>query len=260
MSSLPLPRSFISSYTHLPSPFVELVLGLGVLYFLVTSKLKTKERCLAFGYSMSSVHAAVVGGYALWLIYAKGALSGCIGWREEDDWTFAHVMVAYMLVDATFVAGRFSSWDIVAHHLVSAVGIALAHELKLGHGMCVRFALTELSTLPLNYCWRIKRDLEKRREVWSQLPPEVKVSSLAPSTGKLAGAGVVLLLTYLATRILTIPEMCLTCYPQLWTHRIPFVRAFGLVASTYMMGMNVFWFSKLLKLTLDAARGKQKVA
>jgi TLC domain len=203
------------------------------------------RRYLAWSYVVSALHALYVGPYALWLLLTTSARYHCIAPIEGGDWTLIEVMGAYLLADTLCVALWLSPREIIAHHVTSLVSLGIAHAFGIGYGVVLRFAMTELSTLPLNACWLLK--------------PEADGPPPSPTrTRALSYAGALLVLVYFATRVATIPEMLLVCYPQIW-HQLPrWIGVPSVVALAYMMGMNVVWFWKICRRVYAATRPTER--
>jgi hypothetical protein len=196
--------------------------------------LRTSRSYLTWSYVVSTLHALYIGPYALWLLLTTSARDFCVAPLEGSDWALTEVMGAYLLADTLCVALWLSPWEIIVHHVASLVTLFVAYRYGIGYGVVLRFAMTEMSTLPLNICWLLKPDAGD--------PPASPVRARV-----LKYAGGLLVAIYFATRVATIPEMVLVCYPQIW-HELPrWIAVPSVFALAYMMGMNVVWFYKICR-------------
>ena len=218
----------------IPHPFLEIFTLISFIYLFSFVYFKNKNKYLAFSYILSSIHALMAGGYGLYMIIATDILDRCVIGTMDDNWLLAHIMVAYLLADALYVAMWLSPISIVGHHLVASIGIALASKMGLGYGIFIRFALTELSTLPLNMCWYLN----------DKKSMHFKIS------------GSILIIIYFLTRIIFVPEMLYTCYPEMW-YTLPWsLFLFGMISVGFMMFLNIFWFVKIIKRVIGSRKVK----
>jgi hypothetical protein len=256
----------------LPTPFTELFITLCAWYLTSWRLLGDKKRYLELSFVASTLHAACVGGYALYVLSTTDKYQTCIAPRAGDDWTYAYVMVAYLLADVLCVALWCSPRDIVAHHLIAALGLYLASTHDVAHGLGLRFALTELGTVPLNVCWYLKKQLDALEEEARQQPEEVVKTSSGgrgttwtstftasphpPSSHScrkerlqryLKASAIVLLVVYFLVRVASIPELVYRCYPQIVSVLPLYLSVFGLISVSYMQYMNVVWFLGLVR-------------
>lgn len=115
-----------------------------------------------FTRTMSTVHAIVVSSLALRMIWVYGnALqnwdfcevypTGC-----EEAFTIYKIMLAYLLNDALYLYLNQVERDYLltlAHHLVGGASMYMFIVTERVHYNGIYYALTELSTIPLNIAW-----------------------------------------------------------------------------------------------------------
>ena len=201
--------------------FVLLIPLYGIVYLF------NKKQYLVFAYIVSTIHALIVGCWGLWLLRDKDITERCLVDAPTDNWLLIHIIIAYLLADAICVVIWHSKYDIVVHHLLSACGLIIASHYRIGYGICVRFAITELSTIPLNICWYLRK---------------------RPNTSKyvLGLAASILIIIFFLVRILPIPNMLQQCYPQLWQHTQLPLFFLSIHTITYMLVMNIVWFYRIV--------------
>jgi len=247
-----------------PSPFTEIFLAIVCFYVVVRRFTPKKEDYLNVSYLISTLHAGAVGWYG-WNMLRNG-------WYDKDciivplfnatpvgfgidtlrqhgvalnsgvDWAVVHVMLAYLLADTICVALWYSPRAIVAHHVVSSIGLIICLYFNIGYGMALRMARTETATVALNICWWLKKKADKHRPVsdYDNLPTQsldvlYKFCCL------------ILIGLYFETRVWSIPEVVRNCYPQIMSELPPYLNLFAIASVAYMQAMNVYWWCMLVK-------------
>lgn len=245
-----------------PQPSTSIFISLLILYYIARRIIREDKQYLLFSYVISTLHAFLVGVYGWYKLmdgwYEKTCIftpnitlitqdqlnhqnlmsSNLLDNKHIPDWTFVHVMVAYMMADTICVAMWHSPRSIVAHHLIASVGLSICYYFNIGYGLALRMALTETATVMLNICWYLKR-AEKDTNTRAKNDIVFKICV------------VLLILLYGYTRVWSIPEIVRKCYPEMIDVLPWYLAVFGIVVMSYMQAMNVYWWLQIVKRAIS---------
>jgi hypothetical protein len=196
---------------------------------LITTILLNRSKLLWVSFILSTFHAILVGLYGWYGLYFEDS---CLGGRPfERDYSMVDVTIGYLICDLFFVALWLSPKSIIIHHIISIIGLSMGRYIGLGYGIYLSFLRTEISTIPLNICWAMKK-LKMGRGMNIYI------------------AGMSLILSYFFFRILAIKWLVYDCVPEIYNQLPPLWSIPGSLIILANACMNILWFYQIIQKVL----------
>jgi hypothetical protein len=200
-----------------------------VLFIVRESSWNIKQNMLIASFILSTIHAIIVGLYGLIeLPYQDSCLSAP---SFSKDYTILELTMGYLISDLIFVAWHQSPKSIIFHHIFSTFGLGLGRYFGLGYGLGMTFLRTEISTIPLNICWFMKKaNKDKGISMWIM--------------------GAILLLSYFLFRILAIKWVVYDCVSELYSFLPWYLSLPGIFVILFNSVANCKWYIQIINKLL----------
>lgn len=190
---------------------------------------KRKSNLLLWSFVLSTIHALIAGLYGLINLPYEQSCLGAPSFSK--NYTILEFTAGYLISDLICVAWHQSPKTIIFHHIFSSAGLFLGRYFGLGYPLGLTFLRTELSTIPLNICWYMKKtNKDKGMTMWCM--------------------GALLLLFYFVFRILAIKWIAYDCVIELYFF-LPWYLSFpGISIILFNSIANCIWYFQIINKLL----------
>jgi hypothetical protein len=194
---------------------------LSSIYWAMQSRGTSKEVMMLYSYLFSTIHSAIVGSMGVTYLLFHG-MEEMVG---DAKWIW--VTVGYLAADELWIVWRWSPGSISIHHFVGGVGLVIIATQGYGHGYGMYFLATEISTVPLNIAWYMRK-CDARRQY---LVPIYATT----------------LITYFFIRIIPGPWFIYSTIVVFMDNDAGFVRTIAPLIGSIIVTLNVYWFTRLIR-------------
>lgn len=204
------------------------------MYYCLQVRGTPKDVMMSTSYLFSTIHSAIVGFVGLKYFIANGMDAMC----GDPKWIW--FTIGYLLADECWIAWRYSPLSISLHHLIGGTGLFIIATQNYGYGYGMYFLATEISTVPLNIAWHMRKCNHQREYL---LPVYATT-----------------LVTYMFIRIIPGPYFVYSTIMRYITGDGNIITALAPVIGCTIVGLNFYWFVRLIQSSMKEDRpSKQRI-